>query len=145
MKPKFMRWTTHIWNFHTECQHTHKCVMDNRLTIWKCLWALLRKEYINMLKGITWPLSLSLLFQSFRGIEEKKNFHVFSLLVPMKLFTNTLNSYFLRNYSAVGATTEHLKDRQWSCSHGTYILLERNSQEKQYIWWFHRVIAVKLM
>lgn len=30
MTQKFMRWTTCIWNFHTECQYTHWCVMDNK-------------------------------------------------------------------------------------------------------------------
>ena len=54
MTPKFMRWTTSMWNFHTECQCTHRGVMDNKADISENDSTLFeKKKSISVLKGIS--------------------------------------------------------------------------------------------
>lgn len=54
MTTKFMRWTTCIWNFQTECQCTHWCVMDNKADKSENDCELFSgKNAINILKVIT--------------------------------------------------------------------------------------------
>ena len=56
MTPKFMRWTTSMWNFHTECQCTHRGVMDNKADISEndsTLFEKKKKKSVSVLKGIS--------------------------------------------------------------------------------------------
>lgn len=48
-----MRWTTSMWNFRTECQRTHRGVMDNKADISENDSMLFeKKKSVSELKGI---------------------------------------------------------------------------------------------
>lgn len=53
-----MRWTTSMWNFRTECQRTHRGVMDNKADISENDSMLFEKKSVSELKALFSTFSL---------------------------------------------------------------------------------------